>query len=122
MDILEEKLDEFCAKLGLTKRCYCEINLALEELFTNIISYGFIDDKEHRIKFSIIHEDDTVTILIEDDGVPFNPMDIDEPDLKCEMEKRKVGGLGIHLIKNMMDRIDYKRQKNKNLLTLIKHL
>ena len=122
LDTLEEKLDEFCQKLQVTTKCFCEINLALEELFTNIISYGFSDDAEHRIKFTISHDDKTVTMRIEDDGEPFNPMEEAAPDIKCPIEDRKIGGLGIHLIKNVMDDVTYKRQNDKNLLVLKKKI
>jgi anti-sigma regulatory factor (Ser/Thr protein kinase) len=122
LDVLEKKLDEFCQQLGVTKKCYCEINLALEELFTNIVHHGFTDKAEHRIKFTISHQDGTVVMRIEDDGVPFNPTDTDPPDTECVLEERQVGGLGVHLIKNMMDNITYKRHNDKNLLILMKHL
>ena len=122
LDTLEERLDEFCQKLGVTTKCFCEINLALEELFTNIISYGFSDNAEHRIKFTISHDDKTVTMRIEDDGESFNPIEETSPDIKCPLEERKIGGLGIHLIKNVMDDVTYQRQKDKNLLILKKKI
>ena len=122
LDTLEEKLDEFCQKLGVTTKCFCEINLALEELFTNIISYGFSDNSEHQIKFTISHDDKTVTMRIEDDGEPFNPVEEEAPDIQCPIEDRKIGGLGIHLIKNVMDDVKYKRQNGKNLLILKKKI
>ena len=122
LDTLEEKLDEFCQKLGVTTKCFCEINLALEELFTNIISYGFSDKADHCIKFTLSYIGKTVTMRIEDDGEPFNPMEESSPDIKCPLEQRKIGGLGIHLIKNVMDDVIYKRQKDKNLLILKKRI
>ena len=122
LDTLEEKLDEFCQKLGVTTKCFCEINLALEELFTNIISYGFSDKADHRIKFILSYIGKTVTMRIEDDGEPFNPMEESSPDIRCPLEQRKIGGLGIHLIKNVMDDVIYKRQKDKNLLILKKRI
>jgi anti-sigma regulatory factor (Ser/Thr protein kinase) len=122
LELLEEKLDGFCRQFCVTKKCYCEINLALEELFINIISYGFNDDDEHQIKFTISQQDNQVTMHIEDDGIPFNPADMDTPNIEGAVEERPVGGLGIHLIKNVMDHVDYKRRDNKNILTLTKQL
>ena len=122
LDTLEEKLDQFCDRLGLTNKCLCEINLALEELFTNIISYGYSDDDEHRIRFTLSYQNGTIIMEIEDDGMPFNPIDAKEPDIKCPIEDRKIGGLGIHLTKKIMDEMTHRRRADKNVLILKKAL
>ena len=61
-----------------------------------------------------------MTITIIDDGVPFNPLPTQPPDTQCGVEKRKVGGLGIHLVKQLMDHLNYRREKGLNIVTLIK--
>lgn len=122
LDTLEEKLDQLCDRLGLTNKCLCEINLALEELFTNIVSYGYDDAEEHWVRFTISYENGTITLKIEDDGRPFNPIEAREPDTKCPLENRKIGGLGIHLTKNIMDEMVHRRKGDKNILILKKSL
>ena len=122
LDTLEEKLDQFCNRLGLTNKCLCEINLALEELFTNIISYGYDDEAEHWVKFTLSYQNGTIRMEVEDDGIPFNPIEADEPDIKCPLEERKIGGLGIHLMKKIMDEIIHRRRGDKNVLILKKEL
>ena len=122
LDALEEKIHGFSGQLGLTEKSNCKINLVLEELFTNIVSYGFSDQSEHQIQFTITHENGRLTIQIEDDGVPFNPMDASDPDLECALEERVIGGLGIHLIKNLMDDVLYQRCGEKNILILKKDI
>lgn len=122
LDTLEEKLDEFCSQLGLTNKCLCEINLALEELFTNIISYGYNDEAEHWIKFSLSFKGGIIRMEIEDDGIPFNPIEAKEPDIRCALEERKIGGLGIHLTKKIMDEMIHRRSGDKNVLILKKEL
>ena len=98
-----------------------QIGLAVEELGVNIVNYGHDDDKAHEIKIVIASEDEAITIEIEDDGHAFNPLsDAPEPDLDAEVEDRTVGGLGIHLVRTMMDEVHYQRQQNKNCLTLVK--
>ena len=98
-----------------------QIGLAVEELGVNIVNYGHDDDKAHEIKIVISSEDEAITIEIEDDGHAFNPLsDAPEPDLDAEVEDRTVGGLGIHLVRTMMDEVHYQRQQNKNCLTLVK--
>ena len=122
LDTLEERLDQFCDQLGLTSKCLCEINLALEELFTNIISYGYSDDDDHWVRFTLCYQNGTITMEIEDDGMPFNPIDAEEPDIKCPIEDRKIGGLGIHLTKKIMDEMIHCRKADKNILILKKAL
>ena len=98
-----------------------QIGLAVEELGVNIVNYGYEDDKDHEIRIVISSEDEAITIEIEDDGHAFNPLsDAPEPDLDAEVEDRTVGGLGIHLVRTMMDEVHYQRQQNKNCLTLVK--
>ena len=98
-----------------------QIGLAVEELGVNIVNYGHDDDKAHEIRIVISSEDEAITIEIEDDGHAFNPLsDAPEPDLDAEVEDRTVGGLGIHLVRTMMDEVHYQRQQNKNCLTLVK--
>ena len=122
LDTLEEKVHGFSGHLGLTEKSNCKINLVLEELFTNIVSYGYSDDSEHEIQFTITHENGNLTIQIEDDGIPFNPADASDPDLECILEERKIGGLGIHLIKKLMDDVLYQRCGEKNVLILKKDI
>lgn len=110
--------EEIGQSIGISDKSMFEMNLALDELFTNIISYGFQDCQEHIIKVSITVEGDQLQMRIEDDGVPFNPLDSETPDIQCGIEDCKIGGLGIHLIKKLMDDIQYQRVADKNILVL----
>jgi len=116
------RLEGFCSTIGLDKKYMFEVNLALDELFTNIVSYGYDDDSDHLVRIDISCLDDILHIRIEDDGKPFNPMKAEAPDVKCILEDRDVGGLGIFLIKKIMDQIDYKRENGKNILLLKKKI
>ena len=122
LDTLCENLERFGQSIGLSAKCIFEANLALDELFTNIINYGFKDKNEHIIKITIAHQDDHLIFCIEDDGVPFNPTKAKSPDLECTIENCKIGGLGIHLAKNLMDEVCYQRCKHRNILTLKKSI
>jgi anti-sigma regulatory factor (Ser/Thr protein kinase) len=108
--------------MGLSKKCIFEANLALDELFTNIISYGFDDKNEHTIRITISLQNDELVFSVEDDGIPFNPTEVETPDLECTIEECRIGGLGIHLAKNLMDEVCYQRCKDKNILTLKKNI
>ncbi len=114
--------EEIGRSIGVSDKSIFEMNLALDELFTNIISYGFNDSQEHIIKISITIEGDQLQMRIEDDGVPFNPSESKTPDFQCDIEKCKIGGLGIHLINKMMDEVQYQRVADKNILILRRKL
>ena len=122
LDRLCQNLETFGQKFGLSKKLIFEINLALDELFTNIISYGFQDDKEHVVRITLTPENDLLCLCIEDDGKPFNPIEFESPDVSCSVEKCKIGGLGIHIMKKLMDEICYERCDDKNLLNLKKKI
>jgi serine/threonine-protein kinase RsbW len=106
--------------MELSQKCLFEINLGLDELFTNIISYGFDDGIEHQIKFSLAKEQETLVVQVEDDGKPFNPLEATGPEVSQDLDSIDIGGLGIHLVKKMMDAIDYQRVEGKNRLVLKK--
>jgi anti-sigma regulatory factor (Ser/Thr protein kinase) len=122
LDNLCQNLETFGQKIGLSKKMIFEINLALDELFTNIISYGFKDEGEHIIKVTMTPQKEVLCLSIEDDGIPFNPIDFEIPDVACSVESCKVGGLGIHIIRKLMDDICYQRCDDKNILTLKKNI
>jgi serine/threonine-protein kinase RsbW len=113
-------LETFGQKTGLSKKFVFEVNLVLDELFTNIISYGFDDGREHVIKVTITPENGGLCLYIEDDGKPFNPVEFEVPDVSCSIEECKIGGLGIHIIRKLMDDICYERCEDKNILKLKK--
>ena len=115
-------LEDYGKMMELSKKCMFEINLGLDELFTNIISYGFEDKSEHQIKFTFAKDNDKLVVKMEDDGVPFNPLEVESPDMSQDLDSINIGGMGIHLVKKMMDDIDYQRAEGKNRLVLTKCL
>jgi len=122
LDKLCRKLETVGREIKLSKKFIFEINLALDELFTNIISYGIEDDNEHAIKVTITKENEELCVSIEDDGRPFDLTKYETPDVSCSVEECKIGGLGIHIIRKLMDEIGYQRCGGKNVLTLKKKL
>jgi serine/threonine-protein kinase RsbW len=117
-----EKMERVGQALNLSRRCLFEMNLALDELFTNIISYGFKDQSEHYIRVRISADRDMLTVVLEDDGIAFNPVERIPPETPCTLDECKVGGLGIHLVKNLMDDVAYERRAGTNVLTLKKSI
>ena len=122
LDNLSRNIENFCEVTGLSRKNAFELNLIIDEVFTNIVSYGFNDKKEHRIKIDIRIINGELTVRVEDDGAPFDPTTAPKTDLCCSIEDRKIGGLGLHLINQIMSRVIYKREKDKNILVLKKCL
>lgn len=117
-----ESVNEFIKKLQLPVKIGNSIDLALDEILNNIILYGYEDKDQHFIDIHISLEVDHIVLEIKDDGKEFNPLNIPEPDTKSGMDERPVGGLGLHLIRNMMDEIHYTYENNKNCLILKKKI
>ena len=98
------------------------VNLVLEELGINIINHGY-DDGIHGFDITLTTDANTLTIEISDDGRPFDPLhDPPSTDTSAALEDRQVGGLGIHLVRTMMDELHYRREQGRNYLTLTTHI
>ncbi|MDH3327660.1 MAG: ATP-binding protein [Desulfobulbaceae bacterium] len=121
LDQLHAMVDSFGLVHALDKRIIFETNLVLEEVFTNIISYAHEDKDQHQVHFSLSCNKDSVTIRIEDNGSPFNLLEAEPVDLETDLEHRSVGGLGIHLIRKLMDDVKYQRVGAKNVVTIRKN-
>ncbi|MCK4688879.1 MAG: ATP-binding protein [Candidatus Marinimicrobia bacterium] len=121
-----KKVCESVAKFGnsnnLPQKIIFSLHLALDEILTNIISYGYEDKKEHKIDIRLSLHQGKLLLEIEDDSKPFNPSNAPTPDVKKPLEERKIGGLGIYLVKNLMDDLEYKTHNGKNLLILRKRI
>ena len=117
---ISEIIEKFCENNNLPMRILFDVNLSLDELLTNIIHYGFDDEKEHTIIVKLSLSENILEITIEDDGKAFNPLNAKPPNLDQSIEDKPIGGLGIYLVKNLMTEINYKRLKSKNILVLTK--
>jgi serine phosphatase RsbU (regulator of sigma subunit)/anti-sigma regulatory factor (Ser/Thr protein kinase) len=119
---LHQALTEFGQCHGLAPKVVHDLMLALEEILTNIIAHGYTDDREHEITVHLSAQPGEVRVEVEDDGQPFNPLEAPEPDTAQSLEERAIGGLGIHLVRNLMDGLDYQRREGKNQLLMRKNL
>lgn len=96
------------------------IYLCLEEMVTNVISYAWPEGGEHTITIRLSVDDEFIKVEIEDGGQEFNPVKAGQPDTTLPAEKRPIGGLGIHLVKQTMDDMFYQRVEDRNILILKK--
>jgi serine/threonine-protein kinase RsbW len=113
---VNEIAEEFGEKMKLSAVSMYNIHLVLEEILTNIISYAYEDEEVHQIEVQISMKNDLVDIIISDDGREFDPTSVEDPLLSDDLESRKIGGLGVFLVKKTMRTVDYNRLQNKNIL------
>ena len=96
------------------------VNLSLDELITNVVSYGYRDSGEHEIRATLTEREGSLVVVLEDDGREFDPFsEVPEPDLEAGVEERGIGGLGVHFVKSLMDEVAYERRDGCNRVTLI---
>ena len=116
-----ERLAEFGRRQGVPSGVIGDFDLALDELVTNIITHGFGEsDDDHEIGIRIEVADNLLTVRIEDDARAFDPLAAPPPNLDTAIEHRPVGGLGVHFVRTVMDRVAYERRDDRNLLTISK--
>ncbi len=115
-----DMVKDFSKKHSVADKIIFTLHLALDEILTNIISYGFSDNNDHLIDICYTLSGDELTLKIVDDSNPYDPANAPTPDVEASLEDRKIGGLGIYLIKNMMDKINYSSKNGKNTLILTK--
>jgi len=119
---LAEQVETFGRLRHMSGRTLHEINLVLEELFTNIVKNGYTDDRIHVIDIHLSHDDKAFRATVVDDGLPFNPCEAEPPDTRCSLEDRSIGGVGLHLIRKLVDGLSYRRSSGKNRVTLTKQI
>lgn len=94
--------------------------LCIDELITNVIAHAYTDKLEHAVSLEIRTFPEYVELELRDDGQPFNPTLQTHPDLASSIEEREIGGLGIHLVVTIMDKVEYEREGDYNVLRAVK--
>ncbi|MCB2144866.1 MAG: SpoIIE family protein phosphatase [Deltaproteobacteria bacterium] len=97
-----------------------DVTLAMEEIFSNIVFYGFGDDLDHNITLHLVIEGDALILTLQDEGIPFNPLNVRIGRRDKPLEERDKGGMGITLAKNLMDQMEYRRERGKNIMRMEK--
>jgi len=122
LEKLVATLEDLGDRWAIPMKTVMEINLVLEELFTNVVFYAFEDQAQHTIDIEFEKDESgMLRITLQDDGKPFNLLERRETDsLAKSIEERPIGGLGIHFVKEMMTRVEYQRKDDRNIVTLFK--
>ena len=98
------------------------LNVALDELLANAVSHGRTGRDPCSVTVQVELDQERVTVIVADDGTPFDPFAQDAPDTTLSVEDRPIGGLGIHLVGQLMDQVSYERREGQNVVVLVKHL
>ena len=119
LDRIAATVEEIGEKEDWSPELIFRLHLALEELGLNVINYGH-DEGLHEIQFTVTSQAEQVTIEMTDDGRPFDPLnDAPSPDLSSPLVDRRIGGRGVHLVRMLMDQVEYQRIAGKNQITLV---
>ncbi|MEN8175424.1 MAG: SpoIIE family protein phosphatase [Pseudomonadota bacterium] len=110
---------DISARAGLSDSLSFRLDLCLVEAVTNVIEYGFDNSESHEITVHFEAENSRVRLMVEDDGKPFNPLDVPEHEQPGSLEEAQIGGLGIYLFRTYADECHYRRQAGKNRVTMI---
>ena len=118
---IDAAVEEFARAENWPADVAYQIKLAIEEVTVNVIHHAHDDGAGHRAGIDIVSDADAVTVEIVDDGKPFDPLtEAPVPDITASIEDRPIGGLGVYLVKTMMDETRYRREDGCNRLTLVK--
>jgi serine/threonine-protein kinase RsbW len=121
LDEIREFVGEIARQGGFGEKDVYNIQLATDEAASNIIEHAYEGIPDGVLDLSCGMEADTITIILIDYGLPFDPSTIPAPDLKADLSDRKIGGLGIFLMRKLMDEVHYDPRADKsNVLTMIK--
>lgn len=112
--------ENICRDLSIDDADRNDFLVAIDELGANICMYAYPQDEENTFTVSFRQDDDELAFMFEDAGVPFDPTKTEDVDVDAPAEKRRIGGLGIYMVRQMMDRVEYWRVGDRNLLTIAK--
>lgn len=119
---IHEVLERVLSEHPVAPKTRLSIELAMEELFANLVDHGFPDGREHVIVMRCAVKEDALHIEVEDDGIPFDLTLSPDPDLTLPIDERPIGGLGVFMIRRSMDELHYERRGALNVLHLVKRL
>ena len=118
----DEAVTGMAGRMGWSDGVLFQLRLVLEEIMINVISHGSSDGRVARVSVSLRQDGDVLRLELSDDGIAFDPLSLPPPDVSLDIEDRPIGGLGVHLIRTMMDSVSYRREGDWNRLLVTKAL
>jgi anti-sigma regulatory factor (Ser/Thr protein kinase) len=112
-------LEGFCQSHGISEDDMFNVRLVLDEAVINVIVHGYEDTREHEINVALALDGDLLAIHLDDDGVAYNPLDAPPPRFDLPIEQRRIGGLGVHIMKTLAKSVEYSRANERNNLDIV---
>ena len=116
------RVEEFCRVHGFATATTLDVRLVAEEVLTNVVKYAYEEVGDDAVELRVSVSSQSVRMEFRDGGAPFNPLDVPAPEPSNRTGEREIGGLGIHLVRSLVDDASYSREGNVNVLVLIKHV
>ena len=120
ISVAAAEIARFCKGHQVPEAAIGQLNLALDETLTNTIAYAWPAGGDHEMTLTLRVDEGVVVAEVSDDGIAFDPLKVPPPDLAADLESRPIGGLGVHFVKTLMDEVAYRREGDRNVLTLRK--
>lgn len=115
---LVDELDRFGREVGLSTDVSFKLTLALDEVVSNVIRHAFEPGSDGRVHVRVSYAGGIVTAVIADAGPPYDPRETPPPKIDVPISERRPGGLGVYLVRTLMDSVDYRRDNGENIVTL----
>jgi serine/threonine-protein kinase RsbW len=122
LPVLAQFLQEFWSAAELPPAQSLPFEIALEEIFMNVVTHGTRPGSQGRVDICLALSDNNLTLAVEDEGPPFDPLTVPAPDTRARLEERRIGGLGVYFVRQLMDAVSYARVGARNQLRMSKHL
>jgi len=122
LPVLTQFLQKFWSAASLPPAQAMSFELALEEIFMNVVMHGSPAGTVPRVEVSLALAEAHLTMTVEDDGPQFDPLSLSAPDVTASIEERRVGGNGVFLVRQIMDAVAYQHVRGRNQLTMTKHI
>ncbi len=116
-------LQEMGSEWEWSEKCIYQLTLALDEIITNTLNYGYQHPGMHEIEVTVETQEQFVRLEVRDNAEPFNPLvNVPLPELNKSPLERRVGGLGVHIVRMLMDTVDYRYENGRNILSMVKNI
>ena len=122
LERVNQFIEEICEELGLDMELQLNLNLVMEEMVVNVISYAYPEGKIADIELVAESDGKELTFVLSDRGKEFDPTLREAADMDVNPAERDLGGMGIYIVKNIMNEVSYQRLEGKNLLTMKKDI
>lgn len=122
LSVVRNALEKFALLCGANVKAVFDLQLAVDEAFTNIIKHAYNNDESQEVRITMFEENGRIVVQLSDNGKGFDVTNYQKPDVESRIKQKKRGGVGVYLMTKLMDEVSFNKQKGANVITLAKHL